>query len=156
MASWELFLGEKSRFLVVLRHDLTPFAVPRQYPQLVIWSWTVSSDFCLSKLQFWRLFSCSYSSKGIKSIWQSRMKCMWIRYIPLCMHSMWASIWDCVCWYVNLVIKQLKEEKKKAVCVDSFGTAALGNGSQPERAEAGPRLSEEYQMLKLDVAPSSL
>lgn len=44
--------------------------------------------------------------------------------------------------------------KKKAVCVDSFGTAALGNGSQPESTEAGPRLSEEYQMLKLDVAPS--
>uniref|UniRef100_A0A672UQW4 Diacylglycerol kinase n=1 Tax=Strigops habroptila TaxID=2489341 RepID=A0A672UQW4_STRHB len=42
-------------------------------------------------------------------------------------------------------------KKKKAVCVDSFGTAALGNGSQPERAEAGPRLSEEYQMLKLDT-----
>lgn len=65
------------------------------------------------------------------------------------------SIWDCVCWYVNLVIKQLKE-KKKAVCVDSFGTPALGNGRQPESTEAGPRLSEEYQMLKLDIAPSSL
>lgn len=158
-----LFLGERNRFLVVLRHDIALFAVPRQYPQSVIWAWTLSSDFsafCLSKLQFLRLFSCScwYSksvlAEGIKCIWWSRMKCMWIKYIPLCMHSMWVSIWDCVCWYVSLVIKQLK--KKKAVCIVSFGTPALGNGSQPESTEAGPRLSEEYQMLKLDVAPSSL
>lgn len=48
--------------------------------------------------------------------------------------------------------KAVKEEK--AACIDSFGTAALGNGSCPESIEAGPRLSEEYQMLMLDVAPS--
>lgn len=47
------------------------------------------------------------------------------------------------------------KKKKKAVCVDSFGTPALGNGSQPECTEAEPRLSEEYQMLELDIAPSS-
>uniref|UniRef100_A0A8B9F2D8 Diacylglycerol kinase n=1 Tax=Amazona collaria TaxID=241587 RepID=A0A8B9F2D8_9PSIT len=47
--------------------------------------------------------------------------------------------------------KAVKGEKKEAVCVYSFGTAALGNGSQPASAEAGPRLSEEYQMLKLDI-----
>lgn len=33
-----LFLGERSRFLVVLRHDIALFAVPRQYPQSVIWA----------------------------------------------------------------------------------------------------------------------
>lgn len=38
--------------------------------------------------------------------------------------------------------KAVKE--KKSVCIDSFGTAALGNGSSPESTEAGPRLSEEY------------
>lgn len=52
--------------------------------------------------------------------------------------------------------KAVKEKKKKAVCVVGFGTPALGNGSQPESTEAGPRLFEEYQMQKLDVAPSSL
>jgi len=31
------------------------------------------------------------------------------------MCSMWASIWDCVCWYVSLVIKQLKKKKKGSV-----------------------------------------
>lgn len=51
--------------------------------------------------------------------------------------------------------KAVKKKKKKAVCVDSFGTPALGNGSQPECTEAEPRLSEEYQMLELDIAPSS-
>lgn len=100
------------------------FAISWQYLQSVIWGWTLSFDFtafCLSKLQFLRLFSCScwYSksllSKGIKCICQSRMKCMWIKYIPLCMHRMWVSIWDCVCWYVNLVIKQLKGKKKSSV-----------------------------------------
>lgn len=40
------------------------------------------------------------------------------------------------------------------MCVDNFGTAALGNGRRPERAEAEPRLSEEHQALRLDAAPS--
>lgn len=87
------------------------------------WGWTPSSDFsafCLSKLQFLRSFSCScwYSksvlSEGIDCIWWSRMKCMGIKCIALCMHSMWVSIWDCVCWYVSLVIKQLKKKKGSA------------------------------------------
>lgn len=43
-----------------------------------------------------------------------------------------------------------------SVCIDSFGTAALGNGSSPESTEAGPRLSEEYRMLRLNIAPSLL
>lgn len=50
--------------------------------------------------------------------------------------------------------KAVKE--KKSVCIDSFGTAALGNGSWPESTASGPRLSEEYQMLMLDIAPSLL
>lgn len=114
------FLGREVGFLWYW--GLTAaFAVSGPYLQSGIF-WTLSSDFsafCLSKLQFLRLFSCScwYSksvlSKAIKCICRKRMKCMWIKYIPLCMHSMWVSIWDCVCWYVNLVIKQLKKKKRQ-------------------------------------------
>ena len=62
------------------------FAAPGQYLQSVIWGQTLSSDFS-DFLQFLRLFSgscwCSKSvlSEGVKCIWRSRMKCMWIKYV---------------------------------------------------------------------------
>lgn len=45
------FFGERSRFLVVLRHDIALLVAPRQHLQSGIWGWTFSPDFfafCLS------------------------------------------------------------------------------------------------------------
>lgn len=53
---------EERRFLEEPRHGIALLVAPRQYLQSGIWGWTFSPDFfafCLSELQFLRLFSCS-------------------------------------------------------------------------------------------------
>lgn len=96
--------GEWSRFLVVPRHGIALLVALRQYLQSWIWGWTFSSDFfAFLSCSFWDYFHVAI---GI----QTWMKCMWIKSMLPHMHSIWTSIWACVCWYVSLVIKQLKKK----------------------------------------------